>query len=86
MVLPIKTAVITKIDKSKNRVLWFAPMGIFSDMNSIFALINELESKYGQSLLVEQAELNGKSIFKVFIESNQNRAYADALKIKKLIR
>ncbi|HNE49847.1 MAG TPA: septal ring lytic transglycosylase RlpA family protein [Chitinophagales bacterium] len=72
-------AVITRIDKSK-KGFYGLQIGVFSDMNSIFALINELESKYGQSLLVEQAELNGKSIFKVFIGKYQNRAYADALK------
>ena len=49
-------------------------------MNSIFTLINELESKYGQSLLVEQSDLNGKGVYKVYIGKYQNRAYADALK------
>lgn len=72
-------AIITRVDKSK-KGFYGLQIGVFSDMNSIFTLINELESKYGQSLLVEQSELNGKSVFKVFIGKYQNRAYADALK------
>lgn len=72
-------AIITRVDKSK-KGFYGLQIGVFSDMNSIFTLINELESKYGQSLLVEQSDLNGKGVYKVYIGKYQNRAYADALK------
>ena len=72
-------AVITRIDKSK-KGFYGLQIGVFSDMNSILAMITELEYKYGQSLLVEQTDLNGKAVYKVYIGKYQNRAYADALK------
>ena len=50
-------------------------------MHIIFAIIPELEAKYNQTLLVEQEDLNGKTVYKLFIGKFQNRAYADALKL-----
>lgn len=72
--------IITKLDKSKTG-FYGLQLGVFSDMNVIFAIIAELEAKYNQTLLVEQVDLNGKTVYKLFIGKFQNRAYADALKL-----
>lgn len=71
--------IITRLDKSKSG-FYGLQLGVFSDMNVILAVIAELEAKYGQSLLVEQVDMNGKTVYKLFIGKYQNRAYADALK------
>ena len=72
--------IITRLDKSKTG-FYGLQLGVFSDMNVIFAIIAELEAKYNQTLLVEQEDLNGKTVYKLFIGKFQNRAYADALKL-----
>lgn len=71
--------IITKLDKTKSG-FYGLQLGVFSDMNVIFSIIAELEAKYNQTLLVEQEDLNGKTVYKLFIGKFQNRAYADALK------
>lgn len=71
--------IITRLDKSKSG-FYGLQLGVFSDMNTIFAIIAELEAKYNQTLLVQQEDLNGKTVYKLFIGKFQNRAYADALK------
>ncbi|HOY40938.1 MAG TPA: septal ring lytic transglycosylase RlpA family protein [Chitinophagales bacterium] len=71
--------IVTRLDKSKTG-FYGLQLGVFSDMNVIFAIIAELEAKYNQTLLVEQMDLNGKTVYKLFIGKFQNRAYADALK------
>ena len=55
-------------------------LGVFSDMNVILAIIAELEAKYNQNMLVLQEDLNGKTVYKLYVGKYQNRAYADALK------
>lgn len=72
--------IITRLDKSKTG-FYGLQLGVFSDMNVIFAIIAELEAKYNQALIVEQEDLNGKTVYKLFIGKFQNRAYADALKL-----
>ena len=72
--------IITRLDKTKAGFFGLQ-LGVFSDMNVIFAIIAELEAKYKQTLLVEQEDLNGKTVYKLFIGKFQNRAYADALKL-----
>ncbi len=72
--------IITRLDKTKSG-FYGLQLGIFSDMNIIFAIIEELEAKYNQPLLVEQEDLNGKTVYKLCIGKYQNRAYADALKL-----
>lgn len=72
--------IITRLDKTKSG-FYGLQLGVFSDMNIIFAIIAELEAKYKQTLLVEQEDLNGKTVYKLFIGKFQNRAYADALKL-----
>lgn len=72
--------IITRLDKTKAG-FYGLQLGVFSDMNVIFAIIAELEAKYKQTLLVEQEDLNGKTVYKLFIGKFQNRAYADALKL-----
>jgi rare lipoprotein A len=71
--------IITRLDKTKSG-FYGLQLGVFSDMNVIFAIIAELETKYNQTLLVEQLDLNGKTVYKLFMGKYQNRAYADALK------
>lgn len=71
--------IITKLDKSKSG-FYGLQLGVYSDMNVILAIIADLEAKYHQTLLVEQVDLNGKTVYKLFIGKFQNRAYADALK------
>ncbi len=71
--------VITKIDKSKSG-FYGLQLGVFSDMTAIMHLVEELEAKYNQSMVVQQAEINGKKVYKLYIGKFQNRAYADALK------
>ena len=71
--------IITRLDKSKSG-FYGLQLGVFSDMNTILAIIAELETKYGQTLLVQQEDLNGKTVYKLFMGKYQNRAYADALK------
>lgn len=71
--------VITKLDKSKSG-FYGLQLGVFSDMNAIIAIIADLEAAYKQPLLVEQFDMNGKTVYKLFMGKYQNRAYADALK------
>ncbi len=71
--------IITRLDKTKSG-FYGLQLGVFSDMNVIFEIIEELEAKYNQTLLVEQEDLNGKTVYKLFIGKYLNRAYADALK------
>ena len=71
--------VITKLDKSKSG-FYGLQLGVFSDMNTILSIIADLEADYKQPLLVEQMDLNGKTVYKLYMGKYQNRAYADALK------
>ncbi len=71
--------IITKLDKSKSGFFGLQ-LGVFSDMNVLLAIIADLEIKYKQSMLVEQEDLSGKIVYKLFMGKFQNRAYADALK------
>jgi len=71
--------IITKLDKSKSGFFGLQ-LGVFSDMNVLLAIIADLEIKYKQSMLVEQENLSGKIVYKLFMGKFQNRAYADALK------
>lgn len=71
--------IITRLDKEKSG-FYGLQLGVFSDMNTVLAIIAELEAKYNQTLLVEQADINGKTVYKLLMGKFQNRAYADALK------
>lgn len=71
--------IVTRIDKSKSG-FYGLQLGIFSDMNLLMEAIAEVEAKYGQSHLVEQMDINGKTAYKLYVGKFQNRAYADALK------
>ncbi|MCB0506844.1 MAG: septal ring lytic transglycosylase RlpA family protein [Chitinophagales bacterium] len=71
--------VVTKLDNSK-KGFYGLQLGVFSDMNVILAIIAELEAKYNQNMLVLQEDLNGKTVYKLYVGKYQNRAYADALK------
>lgn len=72
--------IINKIDEN-NIGFYGLQLGIFSDISIIFTLIDELEVKYKQSLIVQQIVAEGKTAYKLFIGKYQNRAYADALKL-----
>jgi rare lipoprotein A len=69
--------VITNIDKSQAG-FYAVQVGVFSDPSVIFSLMDELE-KFKQSLMIQQVQDNGKSIYKLYMGKFQNRAYADAL-------
>ncbi|MBK9328042.1 MAG: septal ring lytic transglycosylase RlpA family protein [Sphingobacteriales bacterium] len=71
--------VITNIDKTKTGFFGLQ-LGVFSDMNAVLALIEELEAKYKQTMAVQQVKLQDKTVYKLLVGKFQNRAYADALK------
>ena len=52
----------------------------FVDPAALFALIAELQAKYKQAMVVQTTEVEGKTLYKLFMGKFQNRAYADALK------
>ena len=71
--------IITNIDKTKTGFFGLQ-LGVFSDMNAVLALIEELEAKYKQTMAVQQVKLQDKTVYKLLVGKFQNRAYADALK------
>lgn len=71
--------VITNIDKTKTGFFGLQ-LGVFSDVNAVLALIEELEAKYKQTMVVQQVKLQDKTVYKLLVGKFQNRAYADALK------
>ncbi|MFN8237436.1 MAG: septal ring lytic transglycosylase RlpA family protein [Chitinophagales bacterium] len=71
--------VITNIDKTKTGFFGLQ-LGVFSDVNAILALIEELEAKYKQTMVVQQVKHQDKTVYKLLVGKFQNRAYADALK------
>lgn len=72
--------IITKLDKN-NSGFYGLQLGVFSDMSAIFAMIEQLEAKYKQSIVTQEIEINGKKAYKLYVGKFQNRAYADALKL-----
>ena len=69
------------VNKDKNNSGFYGlQLGVFSDIAIIFTLIEELEAKYKQNLIVQEVILEGKKVYKLYIGKYQNRAYADALK------
>ena len=72
--------IINKLDKN-NSGFYGLQLGVFSDISIIMSMIEMLEVKYKQSLIVQEVILEGKKVYKLFIGKYQNRAYADALKL-----
>ncbi len=71
--------IISKLDTTK-KGFYGLQLGVFSDMNVLLAIIADLEAQYKQNMLVHQEDLNGKTVYKLYMGKFQNRAYADALK------
>lgn len=71
--------IITNIDKTKTGFFGLQ-LGVFSDVNAVLTLIEELEAKYKQTMVVQQVKLKDKTVYKLYVGKFQNRAYADALK------
>ncbi len=72
--------VITNLDKNKLG-FYGLQLGVFSDPSVIFPMIAELESLYHENVAIQQAEVDGKIVYKLLIGKFQNRSYADALKL-----
>ncbi len=72
--------IINKLDKNNNG-FYGLQLGVFSDVSIILSMIDELEAKYNQSVMIQEFMLNNKKAFKLFIGKYTNRAYADALKL-----
>ena len=72
--------VITNLDKNKLG-FYGLQLGVFSDPSVIFPMIADLESLYHENVAIQQAEVDGKIVYKLLIGKFQNRAYADALKL-----
>lgn len=72
--------IINKFDKS-NLGYYGLQLGVFSDISIILSLIEALETKYKQSVILQEVVLEGKKVYKLFIGKFENRAYADALKL-----
>jgi rare lipoprotein A len=73
--------VITNLDKNKLG-FYGLQLGVFSDPSVIFPMIAELESLYHENVAIQQAEVDGKIVYKLLVGKFQNRAYADALKLQ----
>lgn len=72
--------VITNLDKNKLG-FYGLQLGVFSDPSVIFPMIADLESLYHENVAIQQAEVDGKTVYKLLVGKFQNRAYADALKL-----
>lgn len=72
--------IINKLDKNNNG-LYGLQLGVFSDISIILAMMDELEAKYKQSVMIQEFMLNNKKAYKLFIGKYSNRAFADALKL-----
>ena len=72
--------VITNLDKNKLG-FYGLQLGVFSDPAVIFPMIADLESLYHENVAIQQAEVDGKIVYKLLVGKFQNRAYADALKL-----
>lgn len=71
--------VIANLDNN-NTGFFGVQLGVYADPAALFALIAELQAKYKQTMVVQTQELDGKTVYKLFMGKYQNRAYADALK------
>jgi rare lipoprotein A len=69
------------VDK-QNSGLYGIDLGAYYNLEELISLIKKLQSEYNQPIFYEEKENNGTKSMKLIIGKFQNRAYADAFKIK----
>jgi hypothetical protein len=69
------------VDK-QNAGLYGIDLGAYYNLEELISLIKKLQSEYNQPIFYEEKENNGTKSMKLIIGKFQNRAYADAFKIK----
>lgn len=72
--------VITKRN-GENAGFFGLQLGVFSDPSIIFEIADSICKDYDHEVIIQQDELNGKTVYKLYIGKFQNKAYANALKL-----